>query len=259
MHAVAQAGKPAIGHNNPPSSIDAAGAAIHAVSQWMEENPVIETEEQARACKPLLDRAKAALDEMEAERDSKVRPLNEQVKKINDQYKALHNTDSKRPALYDKILNELKARLAAFMRREEEKRQAEAARLRAEAEEKERAAREAEAKEREALENAAAGELGVNVAVATDEADAAFGDFQRASRFADRAERDSKVRIGGGFGSAASLRTVETLHLDDALAAIKAIGVTDKIRDAILSSARDYRKLHGELPAGVRAETERKL
>lgn len=257
MHAVLQAGKP--GHNNPPTPIEMAGAAIHAVSIWMEENPVIETEEQARAAKPLLDRAKSALDDMEAERDSKVRPLNEQVSKINADYKALHNTDSKKPALYDKVLNELKARLAAFMRREEEKRLAEAARLRAEAEAKEKAAREAEAKEQEAIANAAAGELGIKVAEATDEADAAFAGYQQSSRFAARAERDTKVKIGGGFGSAVSLRTTETLHLDDAAKALAAIGVTDKVREALLSGARDYRKLRGELPAGVRAETDRRL
>jgi hypothetical protein len=55
------------------------------------------------------------------------------------------------------------------------------------------------------------------------------------------------------------MRRTETLVLDDAAAAIAAIGVTDKIKDAILSSARDYRKLHGSLPAGVSAVTERQF
>lgn len=248
-----------IGGNNPPSPIELAGQAIHAVSQWMEDNPVIETEKQARDAKPLVDRAKVALDEMEAERDRKVRPLNEQVSAINAEYKALHNTDAKKPGLYDKIFGELKARLAAFLRKEEERRRAEAEAAAKAAAEAERLAREAEAREREALDNAANGEIGVNVAAVTDEADAAFADYQRASRFAARVERDTKVKIGGGFGASVSLRTTEVLHLDDAHAALVAIGVTDKIRDSILSSARDYRKLHGELPAGVRATQERKL
>jgi hypothetical protein len=224
----------------------------------MADHPTIETEGDARAAKPLLDRAKLSLDEVEAERDSKVRPLNEQVSAINGKYKALHNTDAKKPGLFDKIVVELKARVAEFMIREEQRRQAEAEAARRAQEEAERIAREAEAKELEALTNAKAGEV-VDVAEVTMQADAAFEEFERQSRFAARAERDTKVKIGGGFGKIASLREVETLHLDSYSLALKAIGPNDKVRDAILSAARDFRKLHGELPAGVRATYERKL
>lgn len=260
MNALAMSDKPAdIGHNNPPGVIETAGLAIKAVSDWMGDNPVIESEEQARACKPLIDRAKVALDEMEAERDAKVRPLNEKVAKINADYKALHNSDAKKPALYDKIFNELKGRLATFLRAEEDRRLKAAAEAKRIADEAERVAREAEAKEREALSKAAAGELDISVAQVTDDADAAFSEFERSSRFAARAERDTKVKIGGGFGNAVSLRTKETLHLDSYNKAITAIGPNDGIRDAILSAARAYRKLHGQLPDGVRAETERAL
>lgn len=258
MTAVLLQSKPApIGDNNPPSVIEFAGQSIHAISEWMKENPVIETEDQARDAKPLIDRAKAALDEMEDERDGKVRPLNEQVAEINAKYKALHNADPKKPGVYDKIFGELKARFAAFLRAEETKRQAAAEAARKAAEEAERIAREAEAREAEALQSAAQGELGVDVAVVTDEADEAFADYQRQSRFAARAERDSKVKIGGGFGQAVSLRTKETLHLDSYNKAITAIGPHEKIKEAILSAAREYRKQHGRLPDGVRAETER--
>jgi hypothetical protein len=41
--------------------------------------------------------------------------------------------------------------------------------------------------------------------------------------------------------------------------AIKAIGPNDKIRDAILAAARDYRKLRGKLPDGVTETSERKF
>ncbi len=248
-----------IGGNNPPGPIDHAGSVIDDVNAWLADHPVIMTEDHAREAKPYLDRAKAALDEIESERDGKVRPLNEKVTEINATYKALHNTDPKKPGRFDKIVIELKARVAAFMIREEEKRRviAEQARLAQEA--AERIAREAEAKEKEALQNAAAGELDVDVAEVTALADDSFAEFERQSRFAARAERDTKVKIGGGFDRTAALRTVETLHLDSYGLAIKALGPNDKIRDAILSAARDYRKQFGDLPPGVSASHERKL
>jgi hypothetical protein len=229
------------------------------MSEWMKANPVIETSEQAGEAKLLCDRAKAALDEIEAERDKLVRPLNEKVDAINRDYKTLHNTDKKKPGTYDRVFIELKARVSAFLIAEEEKRRKEAEAAAAKAAEAERLAREAEAKEREAIENAKAGEVDVDVVAATTEADESFAEFEKASRFAARAERDAKVKLGGGFGKAASLRTVETLHLDSYGKALKAIGPHPKIEEAILSAAREYRKQHGALPEGVSATTERVL
>lgn len=247
-----------IGSNNPPGPIEHAQSVIDDINVWLSDHPVIESEKQAREAKPYLDRAKAAFEEVETERDGKVRPLNEQVKATNETYKALHNTDPKKPGRFDKIVIELKARVAAFMLREEEKRRIAAEKARLAQEEAERVAREAEAKEAEALENAKAGEV-VDVAEVTKRADEAFSDLERQSRFAARAERDTKVKIGGGFDRTASLRNVETLHLESYGKALKAIGPHDKIRDAILSAARDYRKEHGALPEGVTATYERKL
>lgn len=248
-----------IGGNNPPGPIEMAESIMQTLSAWMADHPVIQTEEDARAAKPLIDRAKAAMDELEAERDGKVRPYNEEVAKINTEYKAVHNTDPKKPGTFNKVFNELKSRVADYLRAEEQKRLAAAAAARRIQEEAERQAREAEAREREALDNAAAGEVGVDVAAVTQEADAAFSTFERQSRFADRAERDTKVKIGGGFASAVSLRTAETLQVDDALKAIVVMGTTDRIREAILTEARAYRKANGRLPDGVSASTERKL
>lgn len=256
---VATNGSASFGHNQPPSAIELAGLTVEALSDFMKEHPVIQTEDEAREAKPLLDRAKLALEEIEAERDAKVRPLNNKVAEINAEYKAVHNTDAKKPGTFDRIVVELKARIAAFMLKEEQRRIREAEEAANKAAEAERIAREAEAREQEAKENAAAGELDVDVVVATQDADASFADYERASRFADRAERDTKVKIGGGFGRTASLRTVETLHLDSYNLAIKAIGPHAKIEEAILSAARDYRKTHGCLPDGVSATTERKL
>lgn len=247
-----------VGSNNPPGPIEHAQSVVDDINAWLGDHPVIESEDHAREAKPYLDRAKAAFEEVESERDGKVRPLNEKVKATNETYKALHNTDPKKPGRFDKIVIELKARVAAFMLREEEKRRIAAEKARIAQEEAERIAREAEAKEAEALANAKAGEV-VDVAEVTKQADEAFSEFERQSRFAARAERDTKVKIGGGFSKSASLRSVETLHLESYGKALKAIGPHDKIRDSILSAAREYRKEHGVLPDGVTATFERKL
>jgi len=248
-----------VGGNNPPGPLEMAESIMQTLSDWMKDHPVIDTEEDARAAKPLIDRAKAAMDELETERDGKVRPLNEEVAKINAEYKALHNTDPKKPGTFNKVFNELKFRVAEFLRKEEQKRLAAAAEARRIQEEAERQAREAEAREREALENAGAGEADVDVAAVTKQADEAFSTYERQSRFAERAERDTKVKLGGGFAGAVSLRSTEVLQVDDALKAIVIIGTTERIREAILTEARAYRKANGRLPDGVSATTERKL
>lgn len=246
------------GGNFPPIGTFA-GATMADLSSWMADHPVVQSHDDAKAAKLLIDRAKAALDEMESERDAKVRPLNAQVQAINSAYKALHNEDAKKPGTFDKVFAELKTRLAAFLRAEEDKREAEAEAARKAKAEAERIAREAEQREREAVENASVGELGIDIAGATTAADEAFAAYQKASRFATVAARDAHVKIGGGIGNAVSLRTVETLHLDSPIAAIMDIGVTENIRAAILTEARAYRKLHGKLPDGVSATEERKL
>lgn len=248
-----------IGHNNPPSVIDFAQETAGVISGWMAERPEISNEDDAREAKKLLDRAKGAAGEVEAERDRLVRPLNDEIDGINAQYKAVHNKDSRKPGLLDRVVSELKVRLGQFIAAEEAKRLAEVEAKRKAAEETERLAREAEKAEQEAIANARAGELGVDVTQVVVEADLKFADHKKAARELARAERDAHVKVGGGWGNAASLRNKETLVLVNYGKALKAIGPNEKIRDAILSAARDYRKLHGQLPEGVEAEITRAL
>jgi hypothetical protein len=248
-----------IGHNQAPGPLDLASDTMRALSDWMAENPVIETGEQASAAKKLLDSAKSCAADIEDARDKLVRPLNEQVTAINTEHKAVHNTDAKKPGTLDKIVNTLKASLATFIKAEEQRREIEAEAKRLEAEEAARIAREAEEREKEAIANSQAGELGVDVTAVVVEANAAFADFKKADRAATVAERDAHVKIGGGWHKSISLRTKETLVLVSYGKAIKAIGPNDKIRDAILSAARDYRKEKGCLPEGVLSEQTRDL
>lgn len=241
-----------LGHNNPPGPIETAAGTTAEVSRWMADHPAIQTEADARAGKVLVDRAKAGLDEMEAERDGLVRPLNEQVRAINDRYRPARST-------LEKLADELKKRLSAYARALEIERVRKAEEARKAAEEAERAAREAEQREREAIEDADQGVCDVDLGAASQEADAAFVAFRKADHTAARAERDSRIRITGGFSKALGLRDRETLTVTDWQAAITELGLTDLIRDAILTSARAYRKAFRELPEGVTATYDRSL
>jgi hypothetical protein len=245
--------------NNPPSPIEFAQSVIDELATFLANHPVIESENDARAAKVHIDRARAAFVDIEAERVKMVTPLNDEVARINAEHKRYHNNDKHKPGLFDKLLMALVARVQSFMLIEEarRKREAEHARLLAEAAEK--AAREAEAREKEVHENAAVGEVGLDIQEATTEADVAFSDFQRASRFAAHAEKASKVKIGGGFGRSLSIKDKEVLIVKDWKLAIDKVGLTDNISDAILTAARNYRQEYGELPPGIEITYERKV
>ena len=248
-----------IGGNNPPSLIDLARETMTAVGKFLADHPVIEHEAEAKAAKFLKDRADDAVKDMEAERDALVRPLREQAEDINARYHPIHNANAKKPGSLDKVIAELRARLTKYTLAEEAKREAIAEAARKAAAEAERIAREAEEREREAAAEAAQGVCDVDFAAVTVEADAAFADFARADRTAARAEKATKVRITGGFRNAVTLKTHEVLSVTDWRAAIEEIGLTSGMQATILTDARAYRKLMGELPAGIAAAQERSI
>lgn len=241
-----------IGHNNPPTAVDTVLDTARDLNAWLQEHPVIEAEDVAREAKPMIDRAKLTLKDMEDERTNKVKPLNEQIAGINDSYR-------KPRTMLQAVLDELTRRVSDFLMAEQYRRErlaAEAARKLAEAEAK---AREAERIEKEKIESAKVGELGVDVLAATQEADDKFEEFALAQRQAARAEKDAHVKLGGGFSRAISLRDKETLTVTNLAAAVKALGATEKITQAVISDARAFRKLKGKLPPGVESNVEKGL
>jgi phage host-nuclease inhibitor protein Gam len=239
-----------VGGNNPPDMIAFAQGTMTAVGKFLADHPVIRDEMEAKEAKLLKDRADDAVKDMETERDGLVRPLNEKVAAINGRYRPVRDP-------LEKIIKELRSRLTKYSLAEEAKREAIAEAARAAAAEAERIAREAEEREREAALEAASGVLDVDIAAATITADAAFAEFERADRTAARADRDTRVRITGGYRNAVSLKTHEVLSVTDWRAAIEEMGLTEPLRDAILTAARAYRKLMGELPDGIAATQER--
>jgi hypothetical protein len=239
------------GNNKPPSSIDIAWSTYQDISAFLSGMPVVQTDDDSRQAKLFFDRAKVTLDAMEADRDGQVRPLNETVREINGSFKKAREP-------LEKLKDEIAARMRTFVLAEEARRAAiavEAARV---AEKARQVALAAEAAEREAKENAAQGEF-TDAGDAIAEADDAFREAQVAGRAAALAQRDVKVKVGGGFGRSFSLRTTETLSVSDAGKALAAIvakvgSVPPKIAEALLSAARDYRKMFGSLPAGIAVE-----
>lgn len=242
-----------IGNNNPPppSPIDDAREEYKKLSEFLARVPAITDEAAAKEAKLFADRAKATLKTLEDARSKEADPIYAAWKDARAKFE-------KPLTSLEKLKKELDGRLTAYAKADKARREAEAAEAAKAAAEAERLAREAEAAEREAIENAKQGEF-TDVGAATAETDQKFAEFEQASRFAARAEKNTKVRIGGGFDKALSLRTVKTLVLDDATKAIAAIGPNEKITEAILSAARAYRKEHGELPAGVSEIEDEKI
>jgi len=256
-----------IGDNSPPieTAIDRAKPIAEELGRFLSDNPVLSNEDEARAAKNLRDRFVQALKSMEDEREAKVRPLNEEVKRINGDYHRWHNTDKKRPALWDKRLNQLWSRMTTYALQLETQQKAAAKAAREAAEEQARIAREEEQREIEAATDAAAGVCDVDIAKATEEADEAFTRFRQLDWRAERAEASaSKIRITGGIGNAISLKDHEILTVTDWKSAIEEMCDDDgnppkDIADAILKCARAYRKACKDLPAGVTASSERSL
>lgn len=240
------------GHNNPPSVLEFCAETTAELGLWLEDHPVIETEDEARAGKLLVDRATSTMADAEHERDKLVRPLNEQVKEINSRFRQPRDT-------LRQICDILKERLQAFIKAETQKREAEAEAKRREVEEAERRARDAEERERASLDEARMGVVNAGQAEARIAADVAFSAFERAEREAARAEKETHVKIGGGFKKALSTRTKEVLVLNNWQRAIDEMGLSDALIEAILKEARAYRKGHGYLPSGVTATTEEVL
>jgi hypothetical protein len=242
-----------MGGNKPPSPIDGARPVWESVNQFLKDTPVVTDKRAALAANEILTTAKTSLASLQDAERAEAEPLYSAWKAAKAKYK---------PAIegMDRIIGEVKGRLSAYMLAEQAKRDEEARMARQAALEAERIAREAEAAEIAARDDAAFGEIGIDLGSAIATADTAFAEFKKADRQASVAEKDATVRLRSRFQSrATTLRTVETLVLDDAGIALAAIGVTDKIREAILSGAREYRKLNGGLPDGVSSNQEKTL
>src|SRR5215475_1232133 len=124
-----------IGGNYPPSPITAAASSLADLAVYMQDNPVVVTDEDARLAKTHIDRAKASLEELEIARKLEVKPYNDKVSSINTEYKAAYHP-------LERMMRALKDRLSDFIRVEQKRREQEASEHRASMAKAELAARE---------------------------------------------------------------------------------------------------------------------
>lgn len=250
MTALAKTETPAApGHNNPPSTIDFAAELARDVSAFLADHPAIVDDAGARACKLMLDRAKNHAKDMEAERKALADPHYAAWKAVNEQYKPA--TD-----LIDKLAKQLEGIGKAWLRAERDRKEADAEAKRKAAEEAARIAREAAERERIAAENASVGDLEADVGAAIVDTAAAERAAALADREARRAERDTDVKLTGGYGRNIGFRSVEVLTVTDPAAALRAIGLTERITEAMLYEARKFRAEWDQLPAGITSHHE---
>lgn len=246
----------AIGSNNPPepiSPIDEARPVYALAAEFLKANPVILDEAVALKANETLAIAKNSTNALDAAKHAESDPHYQQWQIVLKHYK---------PALdsLKRVIDELSVRLSEFMAREEVRRHREATEAKAVAEEAERLAREAEAAEAEIRDDVAQGEIGLDVVAATEAADTAFSDYERAERAAGIAQKATQVRLKSRFGAkATTLKSKEVLNLANWRNAIADMGISDELQECIFKQARAFRKEHSRLPDGVTSEMERRL
>lgn len=243
-----------------PSEIDRAKEAFAELRDFLKDNPVFLTAEEAKLGAGYIERTRVTLKATRDERNSKTRPLLDELDTIRSAYDLVREkTKTNEGGLLERAYNALRDRLTKYTNKVEAERAAEAERLRKEAEERERIAREAERVEQDAIACADVGEC-TDVAGAIEHADQAFSEFKTANRQAAIAERNVTARFSSALGGkSVSARTYEVLEIDDFDKAIKVLGITPRIREAVLLSAKEFRTEFGELPAGITATFERRI
>ena len=238
-----------IGHNNPPSQIESSEEVAAALGGWLLANPVVGAGPAAVEGALHFDRARLYLADLDAERKVRVEPLNKQVAEINDEYR--------QPRAYVEKLRKLVGeRLNVWRATEEDKRRQEVEEISRRAAETERQAREAEAREREAAEDARLG-VEVDVAAVTQAADTKFAEHQSTQRELARAQNNITPKVRGVTGRTIATRFEEELVIKNADVALRRIGWSERMLDALIKEARAYRKRCGSLPDGIASKGER--
>lgn len=242
-----------LGGNHPPSAIDAAKSVYAEISAWLLDRVAIQTEQDALDAKLRFDRGKAAIKALDAEREAEAKPL-------HAAWQAVLAKSKPTASALNALLDDLKKRMTVFALAEERRRQALLDAARIAHDEAEAKAAAADAALRLASEDAHQGDCEADVGAAIEAAEAAKNAMQNTTNDAVAAWRHAKAPVmQGGFANAIGLKDKKTLVINDHVAAIAAIGLTDDIREAILKSARAFVKEHGRLPNGISETTKREL
>lgn len=236
---------------NQPA-IAAANDQMPLLKAFIADNPVIQTAEEAQKAAAWIEGTRKTLAAMEDERKPKVDPLNAALGGINEAYRTVRQP-------LEAMLNVLRKRWNTWDAAERERREAEARRAQEAADE---AARQAQVLIDQANDAIAAADVGAceDVGTAVIDAQSAIATANKLDRIAGRAERATNVRVASTLGGKAlASRRQRVIVIDDPCAAIKAIGLTDKIREAIQQSAKAFEEATGELPAGTHEDFTRSI
>jgi len=239
-------------------ALESAKEALPLLKAYIADNPVFQNAEDLQKAGAWIEAARKTLGAMDDERKPKVAPLNAAAKIINDPYREVREEiegTKQSPGLLSILVARWNAGEAAERRRREAV--AEAARL--EAEEAARVAQELIDRANDAIAGAEVGEC-ADVGTAVIDAKMAMHDANVLDRTANRAEKATHVRVASTLGGKAlAPRRRPIIVIDDAFAAIEAMGVTEAIATAIQQSAKAFREAHGELPAGTHADFDRSI
>jgi hypothetical protein len=233
-------------------AIDAAVEQTKLVRDYIAGNPVIQTAEEAQTAGTWIESTRRTIAALEDERKPKVEPLNAALNRINGAYKPVREQLEGTPKSKG-LLGIIVDRANAWADAERRRREAIAAEAKREAE---AAAARAQALIDQANDAIAAAEVGAceDVGTAVIDAQAAIKEANKLDRTANRADRETAIRLASSLGgrTLAPRRSPPIIVIDDPVAAIKAIGLTEKITLAIQQSAKAFKEAHGELPAGTR-------
>jgi len=238
------------GHNNPPepTPFELSKREIEDLAEearnWL-DGTAIASQEIADQIGKLKGLMSEAIKTADARRKVEVKPLDEAKAEIQARYNPLIADTKGVTGIAVRTIAECEKALTPWLLKLERERQA-----------------AAEAARKEAEEKAAAAQAAVRAALdldfaAKEEAEALLVEAKKTEKAAVKLE-STKAHVAGA-GRAIGLRSVEVIEVQDAVAAVRDIGLTDGMRAAIITAAREYRAEWGKWPAGVSAITERRL
>ncbi len=232
--------------------------ALPFLSAFIADNPVFQNAEDLQRGGVWIESARKTLAALEDERKPKVEPLNAALAIINEPYRRVRQ-EIEGTKQAKGLLEILVDRWNAGEKAERKRREAIAEAARLEAEEAARVAQELIDRANDAIAGAEVGEC-ADAGTAVIEAKAAIRDANILDRTANRAEKETHVRVASQLGGRAlAPRSEWVLTIDDPGQLITAMGLSERTADSLRTDARAFFKATGEWPEGLTATKDRSI
>jgi hypothetical protein len=239
-------------------AIASAEQALPLLSSFIADNPVFQNAEDLQKGGVWIESARKTLAALEDERKPKVEPLNAALAIINEPYRRVRQ-EIEGTKQAKGLLEILVDRWNAGEKAERKRREAIAEATRLEAE---KAARVAQALIDQTNDAIAAADVGAceDVGSAVIDARAAIRNANILDRTANRAEKETHVRVASQLGGRAlAPRSEWVLTIDDPGQLIAAMGLSERTADSLRTDARAFFKATGEWPDGLTATKDRSI